>query len=411
MSFAIARQPIYDREGKLFAYEVYLRKSDEPDKYPSEVPFSRATYIITNILLEHGFNKISGGNKLVINVSLESFLNKSLELLPLDKVVFDINPPDVPVGETIYKKVLEKVKDFKRSGVLFILHPKLYNSEYKDLITLVNIVEFFKEDVNKERISAAKRNGKKVLISMIENEEEYKRFYEWGADYFEGYYLGKPEVILNVELAPFLKVTLFRLMNALTYAKSLKEIADIIGSDVGMAIKFLKFVNSAYFARRKKIEDIRHAVSYVGLENVKKFVLLIALNEYMKLEHPELWRKSLIRAHIAEELMNKSSPRMAEKAFLVGLFSLLDKILGVDIPSFLEELNIDEEVINAFRDPNSPLRKVLDIAVKLEEALSRGAEELDRVASELSLETGIPEIDLILLAKDAEEKAKSLIKI
>ncbi|GAB6065502.1 HDOD domain-containing protein [Aquifex pyrophilus] len=411
MSFAIARQPIYDREGNLFAYEVYLRKSDEPDKYPSEVPFSRATYIITNILLEHGFDKVSGGKKLVINVSFESLLNKSLELLPLDKVIFDINPPDVPIGETVYKKVLEKVKDFKRSGVLFILHPKLYTSNYKDLIALVHIIEFFKDDVSKEKISGAKRNGKKVLVSMIENEEEYKSFYEWGADYFEGYYLGKPEVILNVELAPFLKVTLFRLMNALTHAKSLKEIADVIGSDVGMAVKFLKFVNSAYFARRKKIEDLQHAVAYVGLENVKKFVLLIALNEYMKLEHPELWKRSLIRAHIAEELMNKSSPQMAEKAFLVGLFSLLDKILGVDIPSFLEELNVDEEVVNAFRDENAPLRKVLDIATRLEEALNKGPEELDRVASELSLEMGIPEIDLILLTKDAEEKARNLLKI
>ncbi|RUM30665.1 MAG: hypothetical protein DSY42_04170, partial [Aquifex sp.] len=230
-------------------------------------------------------------------------------------------------------------------------------------------------------------------------------------DYLEGNYFSPPVVVKDTELAPFLKVTLLRLMSSLSNARSLKQIAEIISSDVGMAVKFLQFVNSAYFLRRKKIEDIQHAVSYIGLENLKKFVLLVALNEYLKLEKPELWKKSLIRAHIAEELTKRYSPELSERAFLVGLFSLLDKILGVDIPSFLKDLNIDDEVIKAFTGENPSLKKILEISTQLEEAVNKGSEELDKVVSELSAETNIPEIELIIITKEAKEKAENLIRI
>ncbi|RUM31149.1 MAG: hypothetical protein DSY42_03230 [Aquifex sp.] len=146
MSFVIAKQPIYDKDGNVFGYEVYLRSKDSPEKYPSEVPFSKAAYIVTDILVEYGIDRVSEGKKVILNVSLESLLNKSLEILPKEKVVFDLNPSEVPIGDTIYKKILEKIKDFKRKGTMFILNQSLYTSKYKDLINLSDIVEFYMKD-------------------------------------------------------------------------------------------------------------------------------------------------------------------------------------------------------------------------------------------------------------------------
>ncbi|AAC06749.1 EAL and HDOD domain-containing protein [Aquifex aeolicus] len=411
MSFVVARQPIFDRNGEVFAYEFFLRREGDEEKYPEDVPFSRAVYIITDILVESGIEKLANGKKAVINVSLEAILNKSLELLPPDKVIFDLNPPEVPLGETLKQKVLQKLKDYKGKGVSFILNERLYSSEHKELINLSDIVEFYFKSVTPDKIRSAKRYGKKVLVSMIEKEEEYKKALEYGADYFQGFYFAKPEIVKRTKLAPFLKVTLLRLLNAISIARSLKEIADIIETDVGLAVKFLQFVNSAYFARRKKIESLEHAVSFVGMENIKKFVILVSMNEFLKVENPELWRKSLTRAFIAEELTNRYSPEVSEKAFLVGLFSLLDKILEVDIPTFLRELNVDEEVVKAFEDKGSSLHKLLEVVSRLEEAVNSSPEELDKTAQQLSQELGIPEIDLVIVAKEAKEKAERIIKI
>ncbi|NPA32430.1 MAG: HDOD domain-containing protein [Aquificae bacterium] len=411
MSFVIARQAVYDREGRVFAYEVYLRSSEDPSRYPREVSFSRAAYIIADILAEYGVRKIAQGKKLIVNLSLEAVLNKSIDILPHEDIIYALNEPEVPVGETLGKLIKKKVSELKRRGAGILISPSLYRREYSELVALGDIVEFRASEVLSSSVSGAKGHGKRVLVSYIENEEEYKRALESGADYFEGNFLEPPVVVEEARVTPFLKGTLLRLMSMLSSAKSLKEVADTIASDVGMAVKFLRFVNSAYFSRRKKIEDIHHAVSYVGLENVKRFVLLVALNEYMKLENPELWKRSLIRAHIAEALAGRSSSELSQKAFLVGLFSLLDEILGVDIPSFLRELHVDEEVVRAFEDENSVLARILKLTERLEGALREGAQELEKTAEELSSETGLRPIELVVTAKEAQQKADEVIRL
>ncbi len=411
MSFAIAKQPIYDRQKNVIAYEVFLRRKDKPEEYPREVEFSKAAYLITDIIVELGFDRIAEGKKLVINFALETILNKTIDILPFEKVIFNLNPPEVPLGEILYRKIVERLKGIVKEGGEILLNEELYTGKYKEIFELSSIVEFSPKSLSKDKVKTLHAYKKKVMVTKIEKEEDYRKAYDYGADYFEGMFLKPPELVKDVELAPFLKLTLLRLMSALSASRSLKDVAEIISSDVGMTVRFLQFVNSAYFARRKKIEDVTHAVAYLGLENIKKFLLLLALNDFIKIEKPELWKKSLIRAHIAEELVRNRYPELSEKAFLTGLFSLLDEILGVDIPSFLKELNIDEEIIKAFTGENKVLSDILKVAIKLEEALSEGESKLEEVAEELSKELGIPAIEFVLIAKEGAEKAEAVLKI
>ncbi len=411
MSYAIARQPIYDRNKNVVAYEIFLRRKDKPEEYPREVEFSKAAYLITDIISEIGFDRVSEGKKLVINFALETVLNKTIDILPFNKVIFNLNPPEVPLGETLYKKIVERLREILKEGGELLLNEKLYTGKYKDIFNLSNAVEFTVQSLSKDKVSTLHAYKKKVMVTRVESQEDYEKAYDYGVDYFEGMFLAPPELIQEIELAPFLKLTLLRLMSALSASRSLKDIAGIISSDVGMTVRFLQFVNSAYFARRKKIEDVSHAVAYLGLENIKKFLLLLALNDFIKIDKPELWKKSLIRAHIADELVKDRYPELAEKAFLTGLFSLLDKILGVDIPTFLRELNIDEDIVRAFTGENRALADILKIATQLEEALEEGEDKLEEMADKLSEELGIPAIELTIITKEAEKKAEAVLKI
>jgi len=63
MSYVVARQPIYDREGNIVAYEVFLRKKDGTCEYPKEVEFSKAAYLVTGFVAELGVEKIAKGKK------------------------------------------------------------------------------------------------------------------------------------------------------------------------------------------------------------------------------------------------------------------------------------------------------------------------------------------------------------
>lgn len=56
---------------------------------------------------------------------------------------------------------------------------------------------------------------------------------------------------------------------------SLRQVAKLIEQDVGLAVKVLRLVNSAFYGLAREISSIRTALSYLGLEVVRHLVLSV----------------------------------------------------------------------------------------------------------------------------------------
>lgn len=198
-------------------------------------------------------------------------------------------------------------------------------------------------------------------------------------------------------------------------AESVKEIADIISTDIGMSVKVLCFVNSAYYSPVREIKDIYQACAMIGLKNLKNFLFTLAINDYISIEDPALWKKSLIRALIAQKISKMIHPEHESEAYLIGLFSLIDKILNVDKIEFLKEIHIAQVVIDGYTGRNETLRKILDISVILEEYISESthtqSENKNNVIENLEKFMGIDKEILIQIAYDAYNTTNTLINI
>ncbi len=410
MSFAIARQPVFEKDGELYGYEIYLRRSDNLEKYPEDVPYNKATFIMAELVAELGVKRISDGKKILINVTLDSILNKVLDLLPIGQIVFELIPPQMEIGKTIYTNALKRIEELRKEGAIIAITEQLYSGKYVDLLEKAHIVEFAVRRVDEGKASGVKRNNKKLLITRIENEKEYKKAVSLG-DLLEGNYLGKPAIVKEFDLAPFLKSTLMRMVAALNTVQGVRDFARIIASDVGMSAKLLRFVNSAYFARRKEIKDIVQACTYLGMENLKKFTLLVATNDYVSVENPLLWKRSLVRAMIAEEIARRTKPELANEAYLAGLFSFIDKILGVDKIEFLREVNIDPIIIEAYTGANEVLSSILQDTYILEETLHQGGEKFDRALENLAPKLRMDPAELKRMVFEAQMRAEEILRI
>ena len=410
MSFVIARQPVFDREGSLFGYEVYLRRTNDLSRYPEDVSYNKATFIVAELIGEIGVDRISEGKKIFMNVTLDSILNKVLDILNLERMVFQIMASQTEVGASIYQNALKRIDELKEKGSLISIKEEFYSSKFVDLIERSAIVEFSVSSVDENKASAVRRNGKKVMVTKIETDEDYSKAKHLG-DLFSGNLIGPPTVVKEFEIAPFLKTTLMRMIGALNTAQSIKDFAQIIASDVGMSAKLLRFVNSAYFAKRKEIKDITQACAYLGMENLKRFTLLIATNDYAAVENPSLWKRSLVRAIIAEEIARRLKPDLTNEAYLVGLFSLIDEILGVDKVQFLKEVNVDQEIIDAFTGKNQELREILDDAILLQEALEEGGDKLIDVVNTISAKFRMQPFELRNKMLEAQDKAEEMLRI
>lgn len=413
MSFLIAKQPIFNKEGKRVAFEVFLRKKENMYEYPKEVPYSRATYIVVEMLLEQGIDRIGEGKKVMINVSLDSIINKAIDALDPKKLIIDIIEPQIPIGEVVYKHILDRIDKYIERGVTFSINESyLNNTKLAGLLDKVSIISVDVKRLNESIVEFARRNSKTLLVSRIESEEEFNKAKEVG-NYFQGNYLETPFILKELRSAPYLKHTLLKIMAIIHSAQSTKEIANIISTDVGMSAKILRLVNSAYYSPIKEIKSVEQACALLGLKNLKNFLLVLAMNDYVSIENPELWKKSLIRALIAQRIAELIYPQYESEAYLMGLFSLIDEILGVDKIAFLKDINVGQEIIDGYTGKNAQLRSILDCSIILEEKLPeflQGFIQNDIIAN-LEKLTGLSGQTLIDIAKSAFELADQILKI
>jgi EAL and modified HD-GYP domain-containing signal transduction protein len=408
VSFLIARQPIFDKEGRIVAYEVYLRKKGNTLEYPKEVPYNRSAYIIVEILTEHGIDRVGEGKRVMLNVSVDALLNRAFESLPPEKLIFELLKPQIQVGGVIIGQTLKSMGRFKEAGVLFASYYELLEDErYQKFVEESFFISVDFPHLKDKRIEQLKAKGKKIIVTKIETKEQYEEALKLG-DFFEGNYLESPYILKEFEIAPYLKTTLLRLMSVVHSAQSTKEIAEFISYDVGLTAKLLRFVNSAYFSPIQEIKSVEQACSMLGLKSLKNFIFLLAMNDYISVENPTLWKKSLVRALLAKSIAERIAPGLEDSAYLVGLFSLIDKILGVDKISFLKDIHMDKLIIDAYTGENKKLRQILDIVSQLEERYSEilSSEDIFNVPLLLKIEelTGIYRSDLFQMLKDAYEK-------
>jgi putative nucleotidyltransferase with HDIG domain len=114
-----------------------------------------------------------------------------------------------------------------------------------------------------------------------------------------------PELLNSLPALPTASARLLGLMGNAN--ASLKEIADLIGSDGALTVEVLRLSNSAMFSSRSEIRSILQALAMLGCEKVKGIACTVALRSYLGnvLQIPALkrcWRHNLATAVIADEM-------------------------------------------------------------------------------------------------------------
>jgi len=144
-------------------------------------------------------------------------------------------------------------------------------------------------------------------------------------------------LILEMESLPSLPAFYFELLEEINSPEaSLKKVGEIISRDIGMSAKILQLVNSAFFGLQRHILNPTDAVTALGLDTVKLLVLSVhvfTVFEKNKLDSfclTQLWDHcTAVSVHAQQIARHAAShdPKIAEYAFLAGMFHDLGKII------------------------------------------------------------------------------------
>ncbi len=362
-SVYIGRQPIFDREMNIFAYELLYRDSRENRANITCQNAATAT-VILNLITEFGFAAATGNKTAFINLSRDFLTGEKPVQLPPEDVVLEILE-DVTVDDALISG-LQKLID---KGFTLALDDFVYSSEWDPLLPLVDYIKveiplLSREEI-KSHVTRLKKHNIKLLAEKIESEEEYDFLHDCGFDYFQGYFLAKPNVIEGKTISTN-QLTIISLLSDLNNDEiEIEDLVKSISSDVSLCYKILRHINSAHYALAQKVDSIHKAITYVGLKKLKHWALLIAMSNISS-KPDDLMQLTMNRAYMCEQIAKQLGEKDPEHFFSVGLLSTLDVLLGMPMQQILETLPLSHEIQNALMHFDGKAGKVLECAIAYE---------------------------------------------
>jgi c-di-GMP-related signal transduction protein len=367
IDFFFARQPILDAKKGVIGYELLFRNNLQ--NIYSTADGNRATLeILSNAIFYSSFQQMVNNKLGLVNFTRDLLFNDVVLLFPPQNLIIEVLEDVVPD-----ESVIAACKRLKDSGYKIALDDFVTHNLNNPLLDLASIVKVdFLQTVGSDRKQIANSllpGNITLLAEKVETENDFSEACDLGYKLFQGFFFGKPVIRAGKQFEPSQVMGLRVLHEVFKVPCNYAKLCSLISSDISLSYKMLRMVNSPFFGFRKEINSIRHSISLLGDNGMKRFVSLLVVSNSSKSKNSELAVIGLTRARIAEQM----APLIGLEAdtgalFLTGLFSLLDALLECSMEELLVELPIASEIKDALNGLPNKFKQVLDVIVAYEKA-------------------------------------------
>jgi EAL and modified HD-GYP domain-containing signal transduction protein len=362
MDAYVARQPIFDHRKKITGYELLFR--DQTAKYNPSVDGDAATSaVLSNSYFSIGMESLVGDKRCFINFTESLLLQKFPLLLPKTSTVIEILENVNPTAQLV-----ASCQEMAHQGYQFALDDFTYTPEMDPLIKLAQIIKFdFRlstlDEIDSYLDQIDHCDDLVMLAEKVETYDEYQKAIDMGFDLFQGFFFCKPELVTGKEI-PGSQLALLQILAEVNHPDfEIEKIETLITPDVSLSYKLLRYINSAFFAKAKRISSIQQALVYMGESEIRRFVSLVAMSNLAKGKPGELIRASCIRGKFCELVGESMADRIKPaRLFTLGMFSLIDAILDKSMPMIMKELPLDADIKTALIERKGPLSGYLFLA-------------------------------------------------
>jgi c-di-GMP-related signal transduction protein len=377
----VARQPIFDREENVYGYELLFRSGLE-NCFTCNNPDLATTSVIVDSFLLFGIETLTSGRYAFLNFTDDLILKKYATLLPNQQVVIEILESVNPNTE-----IVNACKFLKSQGYRLALDDFEYQPDLRPLIVIADLI---KVDIQKTPLAQwgdihknLPVNGAPLLAEKVETREQFREARELGFQYFQGFFFGQPETFATKEIQGC-KLNYLQMVKEINEEQpDFKKIEDLVQREPMLCYKLFRFLNSPIFAFSREIKSIHHALILLGINEVRKWISVVALSAMGANKPSALMTALIIRAKFCEKL----SPLVKKDAqslefFLMGLLSMIETILDSPRSQILNQVAASPDVKAALLEGSGPLKPVLDLVV----ATEKGAwQEISHLSAQLDI--------------------------
>ncbi|MDH5393094.1 MAG: HDOD domain-containing protein [Gammaproteobacteria bacterium] len=399
-SIYIARQPIYDKNLEIVAYEL-LYRDNNINAAVFDDGKQASSLTIVNSFIHIGIEDLVGTALAFINLPtdfiLDSSLIPALEHQTVIEVLEDVEPTE---------EVVAGIKKLKSMGYKIALDDFIYSDKYKPMLALADFVKIDVLHTDNSTLSdlvskLRAYDSIKLIAEKVETHEVFQQFQALGFDYYQGYFFCKPILVEHKNL-PANKAVVLNLLNQLHHPDTeVNQLEAILTQDVSLSFKLLRYINSAAFSLRREIESVKEAIVLLGLGPVKNWASLILLTKAASDKPDQLIVTALLRAKMSELLAVKLKPAVATQVFVCGLFSVLDALMDKPMVELLDNVPLSTNIKVALLEREGELGELLNNCIHYERAEFN---ELDLI----NIDTGLYHQCYLAAAKWADETMREL---
>lgn len=363
----LARQGVFNRSLNVVGYELLFRSGAE-NFFSGHDGDQASLQVIESSLNTFGVGGLAAGGRVFVNVTRKMMVEGYTSLLPSRSTVIEILGSVKPDPE-----VVDACIALKKSGYLIALDDFKSANSYDSLARLADILKVDYPSASPEERRACVQckvaPGVKLLAKRLGVQSEFKEAADLGYSLFQGHFFSKPEMVSRRKV-PAYKMSYLECLREISRAEpDFKKLEEFFRRDLGLSVKLLRYVNSAMNSPQRKVDSLRQGISMVGLEQMKRWVSMVALVSMGDDKPGELIVTSLVRARFCEELAQRSGlPARASEVFMVGLLSVLDAIMDRPMLDVLSDLPLSDEAKGALLGKAGLLGDLLGLTLAYERA-------------------------------------------
>ncbi len=365
--YYLARQPIFDRNGNTYGYELLFRSEADMDTaHIDDGDFATMRMATSGFIKSQEFADQS--KRIFVNFTERLILDGAPRALPPSVTVVEVLEDTIPVPA-----VTAEIIRLKQDGYFIAIDDYTGHTSQEELLDLADII---KVDVLTRSFSEIEEifhtiKSKKALkvAEKVEDRETYNFLLQLGFDFFQGYFFAKPENLSGKTLHSF-QTSRMRILTAFNDPDlDTEKIIEIVKVDPAITYRLLRLLNSAAFGFSMKIDSIRHAVTLLGNNRMRYWLRMIVLSDLVAPGKPqELLLLALGRGRLFEELAlaGKIPAIPPEKMFLFGMLSLIDVMLDMPFAKILDKLPLSDSLKEGYTTPDSPIAGYIHLTRAME---------------------------------------------
>jgi c-di-GMP-related signal transduction protein len=358
----VARQPIFDRDEKVFGYELLFRDDMDNTFHGRDPDVASRSTLDSSLLV--GLDVLCDGRRAFMNCTRDTLIGGLITLLPSHSTVVEILE-SVPVDD----EVVKACQRLKEAGYLIALDDYVSNDPREPLAEMADILKVdLKLTTLEQRAALVKKHGPwrcRMLAEKVENHAEFIAARDQGFVYFQGYFLRRPEMMTTHDV-PANAINYMRMLQAVSGADlDVPVLERLIKTETSICYRLLRYMNSARFGFKSEIHSVRHALAILGDHEVRRWVRLIATIGAGQDKTSDLVLCALVRARFGE-LLAPLTPHGESDLFLLGLLSMLDVMLETPMSEILDKIPLDSETKAVLRGEPSLLRPLYQLMLSHE---------------------------------------------